>query len=95
MLLGAVAEPAPASPPNLCVQNADGHFVLFEHPWCLFWMLLLNKALQETLHDFTFSLASLGLEEGTDPGYAYGQHRLFPDWDRVGERPSRSALMGW
>lgn len=30
-------------------------FGLFEHPRCLFWMLLLDEVLQETLNGFTFS----------------------------------------
>ena len=57
-------------------------------------MLLLNEALQEALHDFTFSPSPLGLEEGSGPGHMHGQQPLFPNWDRDGERPCRAALMG-
>lgn len=55
--------------------------VLFEHPRCLFWMVLLNEVLQETLSGFTFPLSPLGLGEGLGPGHTRVQRPLVPIWD--------------
>lgn len=78
---GQRAPPRPLWPGFSMPEVLMAALVLFEHPRCLFWMVLLNEVLQETLSGFTFPLSPLGLREGLDPGHTRVQQPLVPMWD--------------